>query len=164
MRIREQVHDDLLEAAPVTGVWQRLRQIDFQDLSFLPHERVDRRHCIRHNAAQVQRFELEPERAGFELVIGQQVVDMDAEAFDIAPDVRQQLLLVRMETVRQTRLCQAQPGSRRRQRGLEVVRNGRDERPADPVELLQALGFIAHRARSCLLHCQAPSQDRRADT
>ncbi len=94
MGVRQKVEDHLLEPARVALGRQGIGEVDLQFLPLLPDQDMHGRHRAQGDGAQVDRLQIEAQRVGLELVIGQQVVDEQAEPFDIESGVLQELALV----------------------------------------------------------------------
>ncbi len=97
------------------------------------------------------------------MVVGEQVVDLLGEALDVAPGVVHQGALVGPQPLVGARVEHAQPGPGRRERRAQIVGDVRDEVGPGPVELLEALGLVAHRPGLLLLEPQPADHDRHAD-
>ena len=79
------------------------------------------------------------ERARLELIEGEQIVDLQPEAVDIAAGIGQQLRFIGAQMISRARLEQTEPGPDGRQRRLQVVGDRGDEVAAQALQLGELL-------------------------
>ncbi len=127
--VREQVRDDLSDAAAVADQLER-RARGLEDESMNPGLGREQLDLLRQELAQLERLEREREAPGVHLLHVEEIVDQAREAARLAVHGRE-IALARhlVEVALQEQLDEAEDAGERR---AQLVRDGRDELGLDP--------------------------------
>ncbi len=136
--VREQVADHPLELGAVAvDHAEVVRHLD-RDVEHPPLEqRADRGARVGDHRAEVDRREVEPERAGVHAGQGEQVTDQQLEALGVPVDHRERLHLVRGQLAERLLQQHLEVAGDAGQRRAQLVGDGRDELGLRQVELTQ---------------------------